>query len=73
MAGMHTVHYYWSHGITVNANHTSQYFTQPKAGHKKKAALINMMGGKTKLNIPVTMHVMKNEVLQAFKKEVERN
>eukprot|EP00957_Ditylum_brightwellii_P125478 9564614-Ditylum_brightwellii.AAC.1 len=54
MSGMHPVPYYWSHGITVAANHTSQSYMRPKAGHKKEAMLTNMMGGETKLNIPVT-------------------
>eukprot|EP00957_Ditylum_brightwellii_P147292 11215683-Ditylum_brightwellii.AAC.1 len=52
--GMHLVCYYWSHGITVTANHTSRSCMQSKVGHKKEAALTNMMGGETKLNIPVT-------------------
>eukprot|EP00957_Ditylum_brightwellii_P116306 8871560-Ditylum_brightwellii.AAC.1 len=52
--GIHTAHYCWSHSITVNANHTRHSCTQPKAGHKKEATLTNMMGGETKLNIPVT-------------------
>eukprot|EP00957_Ditylum_brightwellii_P149554 11388641-Ditylum_brightwellii.AAC.1 len=51
-AGMHLVFYYWSHGIIVTLNHTSQSCVRPKVGHKKEATLTNMMGGKTKLNIP---------------------
>eukprot|EP00957_Ditylum_brightwellii_P084113 6394486-Ditylum_brightwellii.AAC.2 len=51
--GMHDTYYCWSHGITIKANHTSQPCMRPKEGHKREATLTNMLGGETKLNIPL--------------------
>eukprot|EP00957_Ditylum_brightwellii_P205924 15346023-Ditylum_brightwellii.AAC.1 len=51
--GMHDSYYCWSHGITIKPNHTSQTCLRPKEGHKKEATITNMLGGKTKLNIPL--------------------
>ena len=37
--------YCWTHGYTINENHSSQTCNNPKHGHKKEATMTNNMGG----------------------------